>query len=334
MLQLEALTYTAGGGTILDGVDCTVPDAGICALLGPSGSGKTSILRAIMGLIVPQAGRCHFDGRLLSADGRALVPTEQRPFAFLFQHFTLFPHLDVKRNILIGIRDRPRSEQRSRLDELGALLRIEHLLDREIHALSGGEQQRVALARTLALDPRLLLLDEPFSNLDKMTRYQLYQDVKGLIRKRGIAAVLATHDQEEAFYFADRMLVLRDGRVQADDSPRGIYAAPTDTWLARFTGTAHCLSVAQLRLLGWSADADGADADVLYCVRPEQILLAPADQDERMHITDIAFHGFYSTVHLACGDLEISAVVLGGGSWQVGQHVQARLGTAPVRVQP
>ena len=247
MLELDALHMTIGDKAILD--DCSLQlEAGkILALLGPSGSGKTSIIRAIQGLSSPQAGRIRFGDEIICDAGKNIVPPEQRPFAYLFQNFTLFPHLDVKRNITIGIRHRPREERREALNRFGALLGIEHLFDRSIHDLSGGEQQRVAFARTLTLSPKLLLLDEPFSNLDTMTKDHLYQDIKQLILEQGMSAILATHDQKEAFYFADRLALMNQGRVVAEGSPEALYQTPPNEWVARFTGEVNILSAQELR---------------------------------------------------------------------------------------
>ncbi|MFW5829778.1 MAG: ABC transporter ATP-binding protein, partial [Planctomycetota bacterium] len=328
----DDLSLTIAGRRILDAVSLQVRDTAIAALLGPSGSGKTSLLRSIMGLTLPQTGRCRLDEEDLQCDGRVLVPPERRSIAYLFQHFTLYPHLDVKRNILLGIRSVPREQRRQRLHECAELLRIGHLLDRDIHHLSGGEQQRVALARTLALRPRLLLLDEPFSNLDANERRRLAEEVKALIRARGMTAVLATHDQEEAFFFADDLGIMRDGRILASGSPRTLYERPASEWLARFTGQANILSGRQLRTcLGGSLTTDVAD-DGRYLLRPEQLRLQPgADADLSVVRIDFFGHSSRLTLRSRTG-LELIAVQPGAADLAVGQGVSLALASEAVRL--
>lgn len=332
MLHCERLGYRVGASAILDRVDLTLEGGQIAALLGPSGSGKTSLLRSIMGLVVPDDGCVRYGERELTRDGRLLVRPEQRPFAFLFQHFTLFPHLDVKRNILVGIAHLSAAERRARLERLTVLLAIEHLIGRQIHDLSGGEQQRVALARTLAMEPELLLLDEPFSNLDALTRTALAREVKRLIRERGMSAVLATHDQEEAFFFADRMLVLDRGRVVADDTPRAIYERPASAWLARFTGDAHLLSGAQLAAC-FDRPARDDDGDTRYVVRPEQVRLSPAGDDAPVAVTEVAYFGARSLITLRGRDgTELSASLSGAHDFAPGAPVRLSLAAEPARI--
>ena len=288
MLTLDALTMKIGNKTILDGCSLNMEPGTILALLGPSGSGKTTIIRAIQGLNTPDSGSISFAGTTYTEHGQHKVPPEQRPFAYLFQNFTLFPHLDVKKNITIGIRHRPKAERREALDRYGALLGIEHLFDRDIHALSGGEQQRIAFARTLTLSPQLLLLDEPFSNLDTMTKDHLYHDIKQLIRDQNMSAILATHDQKEAFYFADRLALMREGQIVADGQPQALYQQPPNEWVARFTGDLNLLTAEELKQCFGTERADGGR----WMLRPEHIGLTACDKDQaQAHVTSISYHG-------------------------------------------
>lgn len=342
MLRLEGITYRAGGATILDDLALEVAPGRIVSLLGPSGSGKTSLLRAIMGLATPQRGVMEWDGTRLAAGGGAAVPPSKRPFAYLFQSFALFPHLDVRANILLGIHHRPRAERNATLQRLAALLGIEPLLRRPIHDLSGGEQQRVALARTLALEPRLLLLDEPFSNLDKMTKDGLYHEVKALIRRAGMAAILATHDQEEAFYFSDRLVVLDRGRVVAEDTPRVIYERPATAWLARFTGAANLLKGAALA--AHLPDPPPLEPTGTYLIRPEHVRLlpetppvgdGPGKPGARLRVTEVDFHGFFTTVAVESeAGLALRATLRGACDFTVGQSVGLALDAPPTKVRP
>lgn len=293
MLTIDLLTVQVSGKTLLDQVSLQVQDGELLSLLGPSGSGKTTLLRSIMGLMPTQQGSLSLGEQLLASEGQSLVATEDRPFAYLFQEFTLFPHLSVKKNILLGIRDEEPAIQKSRLEELSELLGITPLLKRPIHSLSGGEQQRVALARTLVMNPRFLLLDEPFSNLDRQSKERLYRELRSLLRERGIGALLATHDQQEAFYFSDRLAVLADGEVQALGSPRELYHDPGTRWLAEFTGESLVLDAPELQRL---FPHSGLEQGESFLLRPEDLRFLPGEG--AWHLKSVDFHGFFSMLHL------------------------------------
>lgn len=334
MLELKSLTMRMAGRAILDDCSLQSQQGSIIALLGPSGSGKTTILRAIQGLGVPQDGTILLDGEPLTADGQIIVAPERRPFAYLFQNFTLFPHLDVKRNITIGIRHKPKAERRDLLQRFGQLLGIDHLFDRDIHALSGGEQQRVAFARTLTLSPRLLLLDEPFSNLDTMTKDRLYHDIKRLIVEQGMSAILATHDQQEAFFFADRLLVMNQGRVVADGRPQDIYQCPPNEWVARFTGEVNILSAEQIqRCFGLHLAGAGEGR---WMLRPEHLQLRPAANGEGVfRVQSLSYHGTVTRYRVTDeqGGLMLHSLSLGAPLMPVGATVDLVLIGEAVRLR-
>jgi iron(III) transport system ATP-binding protein len=326
MLHLDRVTCRAGGRTLLDDVSLAVEPGRILVLLGPSGGGKTTILRTAMGLMAPDAGRVRWADGDLAADGRILVPPERRGFAFLFQDFTLFPHLDVRRNILIGIRDLPKPERTARLERVCGLLGIAPLLGRSIHDLSGGEQQRVALARTLAMQPAVLLLDEPFSNLDRMARTGLYGEIRAAIRAAGCAAVLATHDHEEAFYFADRLAVIDGGRIVAEGDPAAIYRDPGSAWLARFTGEANILTPVQLAELAPGSDAGAAPA---WLLRPEQIGVEVDPVGDAV-VEEVAFAGRWTGLTVRTrGGLRLRTGVAGPAPCAAGAAVRLVLRGVP-----
>jgi len=328
MLRIEGLDWSAGGTPILQTVELELAEGEVCALLGPSGSGKSSLLRLIMGLATPTHGRIHLDEHLLAEDGHDLVPAEQRPCAFLFQHFTLLPHLDVRGNILIALGDLPRAERRERLEQATALLSLEPLLRRSVHSLSGGEQQRVALARTLCRRPRLLLLDEPFSNLDQMRKEELYHELRELLRRFGIAALLATHDRHEAALFANRWLLIDHGHIVADDHPETLYRHPPSRWAARFTGTVNLLDARQLARL--FPDLPPYDDNETLLLRPEQVLLQPGDQAS---IEELRHLGATSQAHIRCqSGPAIVATLLSPHDWQPGARVSLALRGAPWRL--
>jgi molybdate transport system ATP-binding protein len=209
----------------------------VTALVGPSGCGKTTILRCLAGLETPERGRIVFGGETWfdSAAGVRLSP-QRRGIGYLFQEYALFPHLSVADNIAFGLSRTAPAERTSRVDELVALLRLEGLARRFPQELSGGQQQRVALARTVAPRPRLLLLDEPLSALDGPTRSELRQELRGLLRRFAIPALIVTHDSDEVRAFADRVVVLDGGRVLQAGTVDEVTRAPANAAVARIVG--------------------------------------------------------------------------------------------------
>ncbi len=219
----------------------TVQQGEILCLLGPSGCGKTTILRAIAGFERVVAGSIALSGQLVSSSD-TLVPTEQRHIGMVFQEYALFPHLRVEKNIAFGLHHLSRSQQKAVVDDLLTLTGLRGLEQRYPHELSGGQQQRVALARALAPRPVLLLLDEPFSNLDPDMASRMRQDLHTLLRQTKTTAILVTHDHDEAFAMADRIAVLHRGRLEQFDTPEAIYHLPTTPFVADFVGQADFIS--------------------------------------------------------------------------------------------
>jgi iron(III) transport system ATP-binding protein len=219
----------------------TVLQGEILCLLGPSGCGKTTILRAIAGFERVVAGNIALSGQLVSSPD-TLIPTEQRHIGMVFQEYALFPHLRVEKNIAFGLNHLSRPQQKAIVDDLLALTGLRGLEHRYPHELSGGQQQRVALARALAPRPVLLLLDEPFSNLDPDMASRMRQDLHTLLRQTKTTAILVTHDHDEAFAMADRVAVLRRGWLEQFDTPEAIYHLPTTPFVADFVGQADFIS--------------------------------------------------------------------------------------------
>ncbi|MCZ4500618.1 MAG: transporter ATP-binding protein [Marmoricola sp.] len=289
-LEVRDLTVRFGTTAAVDGVDLTVPAGSVTAVLGPSGSGKSTLLRAVAGLEQPAAGSISYDGEDL-----ARTATHRRGFALMFQDGQLFPHQSVAENIgyPLRLRRRPRAEVRDRTGDLLALVGLAGYEDRRPATLSGGERQRVALARSLAVEPRMLLLDEPLSALDRGLRERLATDLADILRRAGTTTLLVTHDHEEAFAVADRMAVMRDGRIVQAGGLADVWAHPADAWAARFLGYAGVLDGdAALRLRNeidprgtWDEvalrrsaivlDPDGPFAGVVVSARstPEQVRL-------------------------------------------------------------
>ena len=255
-LAVRDLTVRFDGTAVVEDVDLDVPAGSVTAVLGPSGSGKSTLLRAIAGLESPASGSLRYDGRDL-----AQVPTHRRGFALMFQDGQLFAHQSVARNIgyPLRLRRRPGSRQArpaeaARVAALLDLVGLAGYEDRMPSTLSGGERQRVALARSLATEPRMLLLDEPLSALDRGLRERLAGDLHDILRRAGTTTLLVTHDQEEAFAIADRMAVLRDGRLVQAGTLADVWQAPADAWTARFLGYATVLDGAAALALREIAD--------------------------------------------------------------------------------
>ncbi len=236
-VTLEGVARTfPGGAQAVRPCALSIPEGEILALLGPSGCGKTTLLRLIAGLDRPDpGGRVLFDGHDVTG-----LPVEKRNVGMVFQSYALFPNMSVAGNVGYGLRVRRATQAQiaSRVTEVLALCDAEALADRRVDQLSGGQRQRVALARAVAVRPRVLLLDEPLSALDAGLRERLRDELATLLRRFAITAVFVTHDQAEALAIADRVAVMRAGRIVQADSPRALYAAPADAWVARFVGGA------------------------------------------------------------------------------------------------
>lgn len=346
-LAVRGVTKTfTDDGRVLRGVDLTVPAGTSLALLGPSGCGKTTLLRVIAGLVVPDEGSVVLDGRVLT-DAQTMVPPEKRRVGMVFQNWALFSHLDVARNVGFGL---PRAERRTsdRIDEVLAMVDMTEFADRPTDTLSGGQQQRVALARALAPRPEVLLLDEPFSNLDATMRTALRREVRDLLAEVGVTSIFVTHDQEEAFILGDRLAIMDRGSIVQVGEPVEIYERPADRWVASFVGEANfiagtltaddradtMLGSVQVVLAG-DADAgttEGAPVDVL--VRPEDILLESVDPGSATtaDVVSIEYLGQSTRIGL---DGPAGSMVVRETSrprFTTGERVSVRLVDCPYRV--
>jgi iron(III) transport system ATP-binding protein len=284
----------------IDGLTLAVERGEILALLGPSGCGKTTTLRVIAGFEVPDEGRVMIDGRVV-AEGRAgrafTVAPDQRSVGMVFQDYALFPHLTVEGNVAFGLHHYPRTARRRRVEDVLGLVGLSHLMRWYPHELSGGEQQRVALARALAPSPALLLLDEPFSNLDADLRAQMRDEVEKVLRSTGTTAIFVTHDQEEAFTIADRVGVLNRGRLEQVGLPETIYHRPATRFVAGFVGAADFVpglvtGEGLVTEVGVFANVDGRapGEKVSVMVRPDDVTFEPRDDGESI-IVRRAFRG-------------------------------------------
>lgn len=235
LLRLEAVRVAYRQKVVLDGLSFSLAQGEIGCLLGPSGCGKTTALRAIAGFEPITAGGIHLNGDTVAGDA-GQWPPQKRGIGMVFQDYALFPHLDVAGNVGFGLDRLSKLERQRRVKELLDVVGLSDHARAYPHALSGGQQQRVALARALAPEPRLLLLDEPFSNLDTELREKLSFEVREILKARGTTALLVTHDQHEAFALADRVGVMANGRLRQWDSAYRLYHEPSDRFVADFVG--------------------------------------------------------------------------------------------------
>jgi spermidine/putrescine transport system ATP-binding protein len=238
MLEVRSIWKKYEGKPLLCGASFEVAAGETVCLLGASGSGKSTLLRIISGLETPEAGQVWWDGHDLRG-----LPVHQRHFGLMFQDYALFPHRSVAENVAFGLRmqNLPRAEIARRVAEALEQVNMAVFGDRRVTDLSGGEQQRVALARALAPRPRLLMLDEPLGALDKALKEELAEELRRLLHETGIPAIYVTHDQEEAFTIADRLILLHDGRVEQSGPPAEVHGAPRSAWAARFLGLTNLL---------------------------------------------------------------------------------------------
>ncbi|NNJ72696.1 MAG: ABC transporter ATP-binding protein [Enterobacterales bacterium] len=234
-LQVKQVDISYGKTQVVHNASFDLGEGTIGCLLGPSGCGKTTLLLAIAGFQTPSRGEIILNDQIVS-DSKTSVLPEKRQVGMVFQDFALFPNLTVKDNIRFGIRSLATHVQQTRVDELLALISMQDLAESFPHQLSGGQQQRVALARAMAPKPSLLLLDEPFSSLDVDLREQLAREVRSILKKECVSAILVTHDQHEAFAMADNICVMHAGRIQQQDTAYNLYRKPTNQFVADFIG--------------------------------------------------------------------------------------------------
>jgi len=311
LLDVERIDIAYGAEQVVHGATFSLAEGEIGSLLGPSGCGKTTLLRAIAGFQPVAAGAIHLHGRTVSRPGR-LLPPEAREVGMVFQDFALFPHLSVADNIAFGIRRWPAARRRARVAELLALVGLPEHGRLYPHTLSGGQQQRIAVARALAPRPRLLLLDEPFSSMDAELREMLAREVRAILRHEGITGLLVTHDQMEAFAFADRIAVLEVGRILQWDTAYNLYHRPRHRFVAGFVGQGTLLpgrvtadgavESALGTLRGTLPEGCGPGCPVDLLVRPDDLRLAE-EAPLRGEVVERAFRGptFLYTLRLPGG---------------------------------
>jgi ABC-type Fe3+/spermidine/putrescine transport system ATPase subunit len=284
-VRLEQITHRFGDTVALSGINLQIAAGELFFLLGPSGCGKSTLLRLIAGLLDPTAGKIFFNERDVTS-----LPTQQRNAVMCFQSYALWPHMTVRQNILFGLEARgmPADRRQNRLDEVLRLVQLQDLADRKPAALSGGQQQRCALARALAVQPDCLLLDEPLSNLDAKLRLEMRTEIRRICKSAGFTTIYVTHDQKEALAVADRLAVMKQGRIAQVGTPAEMYQRPASSFVADFLGQINLLrgdvirrgeksvhvktSVGEIAAVAGDSTPDR----VILGIRPEKIRFAGA----------------------------------------------------------
>ncbi|NLT34964.1 MAG: ABC transporter ATP-binding protein [Gaiellales bacterium] len=340
MLEARALTLHFAGIAALDDFNLTVPDRRVVSVLGPSGCGKSTLLRAIAGLQRVEQGQILWDGDPLDH-----LPPHRRGFGLMFQDYSLFPHKSVAGNVAFGLR--MAGVQGAELSRrVGAALErvgLHGYGNRAIGNLSGGEQQRVALARALAPEPRLLMLDEPLGALDRTLRERLTEELRELFATLGITAIYVTHDQEEAFALADRVVVMRRGQVAQEGSPEEVWWKPADEWVARFLGLANIVEARVAN--GWAETAWGrlplgdqrkgahlpaaggaaGSADMRIVVRPTAFVPAADGPIQGQVVSRVFLGGVYRLVVKTPSGARLQVELADGGSPRLGEPLSLRV---------
>jgi putative spermidine/putrescine transport system ATP-binding protein len=335
-VHLNDLRRTFGTVHALDGLDLELHPGELIALLGPSGCGKTTALRVLAGLEDADSGRVVVNGKDITS-----MPTNRRDMGMVFQAYSLFPHLTALQNVEFGLKLRGRRAGAGRAREMLELVGIGAFAGRYPHQLSGGQQQRVALARALAIQPQVLLLDEPLSALDAKVRVQLRDEIKRIQTEVGTTTLFVTHDQEEALAIADRVGVMRSGRLEQLGVPADVYLKPATAFVADFVGLSNRLpgrmdgdtvEVLGTRLPVVSPGGRGPAATAL--IRPESVEVIP-DPDGRGRVLTASFLGPTSRVTVALGETLVVAQVDSGriGALVAGTPVRIQLRPVPVALE-
>ncbi|MBP2352556.1 putative spermidine/putrescine transport system ATP-binding protein [Kribbella aluminosa] len=305
-LEISGLHKSLGGRTIIDSLDLTVEAGELVSLLGPSGCGKTTTLRMIAGFLTPDAGSIQVGGREVVRLG-----PERRPSAMVFQNYALWPHMTVAKNVgfPLKLRKLPRKEVADRVDAALALVNLMHHKDSRPARISGGEQQRTALARALVQEPELLLLDEPLSNLDAKLRVKVREDIREIQQRLGITTVVVTHDQEEAMSMSDRIAVMNDGRIEQFSTSVDLYSTPATEFVATFIGSLN-------RFEGRIEAGRIASGSGVVGIRPEDVRFSADGADDKdgwvpATVERVVPRGHFAELYVKREDAELRAYVTG-----------------------
>lgn len=322
-LSIENLYKTFSGFVALDRINMEVADNEFVCLLGPSGCGKTTLLRIIAGLLDFDGGRLNLGDRDL-----AEIAARDRGFGLVFQSYSLFPNMTVKENVGYGLKVQKidNKEVSKRVEKLLELIKLPDLANRYPHQLSGGQQQRVAIARALAVEPSLLLLDEPLSALDARVRAEMRVEIREMQQRLGIPTIMVTHDQEEALTMADKIVCMKDGRIEQIGTPRELYTEPATKFVADFVGVSNIFPgswVVENLPQMLEARPQGRDDAFEFAIRPEQLIIEAKDGGAQ--ITDIQFLGNLSRLTLDWQGEDIVVEMQGYPSFTEGSSVAVKV---------
>ena len=346
-LSVEQLGKAFGAGRpAVNDVSFTVAAGEIVVLLGPSGCGKTTTLRCVAGLEQPTAGVIRIGGEVVAAPGRGvLVPPRYRNIGMVFQSYAVWPHMTVRQNVAYPLRHRRigRAEAGRRVAGALDLVDLAGYADRPVVSLSGGQMQRVALARSMVYEPRLLLLDEPLSNLDAQLRLRLRDDLRSIIKRAGLTALYVTHDQAEAVVLGDRIGVMRDGRLLQLATAAEVYNTPADLFVAGFTGSSNLVAGRLMardgaygtveagaghRLVARMPALIAEGSQVSVAIRPENVRLGAADGENAFpgQVSAVHYQGVQTIYDVTTIDARIEVVEVGTSArYAVGDHVSVNL---------
>ncbi|MDK9773012.1 ABC transporter ATP-binding protein [Vibrio sp. B181a] len=298
-LSIKNLTCQYDDQTVLESLSLEVEQGQIVCLLGASGCGKTTLLKAIAGLLPLSSGQMSLNCLTID-DGENWLPPEQRNIGMIFQDYALFPHLTVAENIAFGLKNETTQQKLLKVEEMLGLVHLKGYGDRYPHQLSGGQQQRVAIARSLAYKPDLLLLDEPFSNIDTQVRHELIREIRKIFKEQGVTAIFVTHSREEAFAFADKMAVMNHGVIEQYGTASELYYQPSSKFVADFLGGGSYLAAKRISDIEFEthlgvveANAQQeiqVDAECALLLRPQHVQIA-ADEESAVKVLEQHFMG-------------------------------------------
>ena len=342
-LALRGITRRFGSHTAVDDLSLEIAPGELLALIGASGSGKTTTLRMVAGYETPDAGRIELDGRDITR-----LPPQRRDFGMVFQHYALFPHMSVGENVAFGLEARgvARRERRARAERALANVGLEGAVGRPVQSLSGGEQQRVALARALVIEPRVLLLDEPLSNLDPTLRRATREELRATLHRLGVTALFVTHDQEDAFAVADRVALIRRGQLLQVGPADELYDRPASRGVAEFIGHATLVPgrlagdevTVSIGGLEWRLRAvrspDARDGDVQVVLRPDALSFTSPDAPAGWPaaVTERRFAGALIAYHVRLSDGRVLELYGTEREVHIGDRVGVRVAREPVAV--